>query len=139
MITLDQVLLLEQKVESAVKKITQLQQENDALRTKCDELTNALSNKSEQLSSFEQDQNKIETGILKALERLNAIENSVLKAVPEIKIPETKKTQEKTNEGASSPKAQQQVKAEKPSSPSQSSSVSSTQSSSSIQEQFDIF
>ena len=79
MITLDQVLLLEQKVESAVAKIQQLEAENDALRNKCSELTNALSAKSEQLSSFETDQNKIEQGIRKALDRLNTIENSVLK------------------------------------------------------------
>ncbi|MFA6855870.1 MAG: cell division protein ZapB [Treponema sp.] len=80
MISLDQILLLEKKVESAVKKITQLQAENDALRSKCSELTNALSSKTELLSSFEQDQSKIEDGILKALDRLNSIENSVLKA-----------------------------------------------------------
>lgn len=80
MISLDHVLLLEQKVESAVAKIAQLQAENDALRSRCSELTNALSSKSEQLSSFESDQNKIESGILKALDRLNSIENSVLKA-----------------------------------------------------------
>ncbi len=80
MISLDQVFLLEQKVESAVAKIQQLQSENDALRTKCEQLTNALSVKSEQLSSFENDQNQIESGIKKALDRLNSIENSVLKA-----------------------------------------------------------
>ena len=79
MISLDQVLLLEEKVESAVQKIAQLNQENDALRTKCAELTKALSEKTEQLSSFITDQSKIEEGILKALERLNSVENSVLK------------------------------------------------------------
>ena len=79
MISLDQVYLLEQKVESAVEKIQQLQAENDALRNKCTELTNALSAKSEQLSNFESDQNQIETGIKNALDRLNSIENSVLK------------------------------------------------------------
>ena len=79
MISLDQVMLLEQKVESAVAKIQQLQAENDALRSKCSELTNALSSKSEQLSSFETDQSQIEDGIKKALDRLNQIENSVLK------------------------------------------------------------
>ena len=79
MISLDQVMLLEKKVESAVAKIQQLQAENDALRSKCSELTNALSSKSEQLSSFETDQSQIESGILKALDRLNQIENSVLK------------------------------------------------------------
>ncbi|MCR4742549.1 MAG: cell division protein ZapB [Treponema sp.] len=90
MITLDQVYLLEQKVESAVEKIQQLQAENDALRKKCSELTNALSSKSEQLTSFESDQNQIENGIKKALERLNAIENSVLKTVQA--APSTKNT-----------------------------------------------
>ena len=84
MITLDHVLLLEQKVESAVKKISQLQAENDALRSRCAELTNALSSKSEQLSAFDQDQGKIESGILKALDRLSAIENSVLQTVGQI-------------------------------------------------------
>ena len=80
MISLDQILLLERKVESAVEKISQLQSENDALRTKCTELTNALADKSERLSSIEQDQSKIENGLLKALDRLKSIENYVLRA-----------------------------------------------------------
>ncbi|MBO4533125.1 MAG: cell division protein ZapB [Treponema sp.] len=80
MISLEQVLLLEQKVESAVGKIQQLEAENDALRNKCSELTNALSAKSEQLKAYESDQQKIESGIIKAIDRLNSIENSVLKA-----------------------------------------------------------
>ncbi|SFI59316.1 Protein of unknown function [Treponema bryantii] len=84
MISLDQVYLLEQKVESAVAKIQQLQAENDALRNKCAELTNALSVKSEQLTSFESDQSQIENGIKKALDRLNSIENSVLKTAAQI-------------------------------------------------------
>jgi chromosome segregation ATPase len=78
MISLDQVHLLEQKVESAVAKIAQLNAENAALRSKCAELTNALTAKSEQFSSFQQDQNKIEEGILKALNRLNTVESSLL-------------------------------------------------------------
>lgn len=76
--TLDQVKLLEQKVLSAVEKIQQLQAENDALRSKCAELTNALSCKSEQLQTFENDKHLIESGIQNALEHLNSIENSVL-------------------------------------------------------------
>ncbi len=87
MISLDQVELLEAKIESAVGKITQLQVENDALRNRVQELSNALSAKSEQLSLCEQklndsekSQQLIESGILKALNRLNSIENSVLKA-----------------------------------------------------------
>ena len=80
MISLDQVLLLEEKVESAVEKIKQLEAENAALRNKCSELTNALSTKTEQLTSLETDQKKIESGIIKAIDRLNSIENSVLKS-----------------------------------------------------------
>jgi len=92
MISFDQVLLLEQKVESAVAKIAQLNAENAALRTKCAELTNALSAKTEQFSSFQTDQNKIEEGILKALERLNTVENAVLSAASagqKVQVPET--------------------------------------------------
>lgn len=89
MITLNQVELLEQKVESAVEKIQQLQAENDALRKKCSELTNAISVKSEQLTSFESEQSQIENGIKKALERLNSIENSVLKATSQVSSTQT--------------------------------------------------
>ena len=79
MISLDQVYLLEQKVESAVEKIKQLQAENDALRSKCAELTNALSAKSELLETFENDKGLIENGIQKALDHLNSIDYSVIK------------------------------------------------------------
>lgn len=78
MISVDQIYLLQQKVESAVQKIEQLKSENDALRTKCSELTNALSEKTELLSSFMADEKKIESGILSALNRLNSVENALL-------------------------------------------------------------
>ena len=86
MISFDQVLLLEEKVESAVKKIEQLNAENAALRSKCAELSNALEAKSEQFSSFESNQSKIEEGILKALSRLNAVENVVLQATALLRV-----------------------------------------------------
>ena len=98
MISLDQVKLLEQKVESAVAKIQQLQAENDALRTKVTELTNAVSAKSEQLSSFESEQDRIESGIKKALDRLSSIENTVLKTAFSI---------DKNSQAASKPASQQ--------------------------------
>lgn len=81
MISLDQVLVLEQKVESAVKKITQLQAENDALRRKCAELTNSLSSKSEQLTTFEQDQGLIESKIMNLISQFNSIENTVMDVI----------------------------------------------------------
>ena len=95
MISLDQVLLLQQKVESAVTRIAELNQavahkdaEIAALRSKCVELTNALSAKTEQFSSFQTDQSKIEEGILKALERLNAVESTVLSVAAQAAQPQ---------------------------------------------------
>lgn len=85
MISLDQVLMLQKKVETAVEKISflkgqieQLKSENDALHTKCAELTKALDEKTELVSSLESNQGKIEEGILSALNRLDTVENSLL-------------------------------------------------------------
>lgn len=85
MVTLDQVLLLQEKVETAVKKITslnervmQLESENDALRSKCAELTKAISEKSELVSTLEDTQAKIEQSILVTLNRLDAVQDSIL-------------------------------------------------------------
>lgn len=78
MISVETILLLQQKVESAVQKIEQLKSENDALRAERSELTKALSEKSELLSRFSADEKKIEDGILGALNRLDAVENALL-------------------------------------------------------------
>lgn len=80
MISLDQILLLQEKVENAVAKIAQLNAENAALRRKCAELTNALAAETEQFSSFQDNQSKIEEGILSALKKLDAVENRVLES-----------------------------------------------------------
>ena len=87
MISLDQVLLLQKKVETAVEKIRslngqvlQLQSENDALRSKCSELQNSLADKSGLVSSLEAEQNQIEETIRKALDQLDDVENAVLDA-----------------------------------------------------------
>ena len=78
MISVDTILLLQQKVESAVQKIEQLKSENDALRAERSELTKALSEKTELLSRFSADEKKIEDGILGALNRLDSVENALL-------------------------------------------------------------
>ena len=88
MISLDQVVLLQKKVEAAVAKINslngevaQLSSENDALRRKCAELTNALADKSGLVSSLEAEQNRIEKGILEALDQLDAVEDAALATI----------------------------------------------------------
>ena len=85
MIKLDQVLLLQEKVEAAVEKISsltdkvsQLEFENDALRSKCAELTKAFSEKTELVSTIESTQAKIEESILKTLNRLDSVEDAIL-------------------------------------------------------------
>lgn len=78
MVSVETILLLQQKVESAVQKIEQLKSENDALRAERSELTKALSEKTELLSRFSADEKKIEDGILGALTRLDSVENALL-------------------------------------------------------------
>ena len=67
MISLDQVHLLEQKVENAVAKILQLQKENESLRERCAFLESKVNNLNEKVSVFEADQDKIEEGIVNVL------------------------------------------------------------------------
>ncbi|MCQ2242438.1 hypothetical protein [Treponema sp.] len=85
MISLDQVLLLQEKVESAVEKITslteriaQLESDNDALNRKCLELTKALEEKTEFVSTLETAQDKIEESILMTINRLDSVEDALL-------------------------------------------------------------
>jgi hypothetical protein len=79
MITLDQVQLLEKKVEAIVSKMNDLQRQNVALQEKNRDLIEKNSLLMQEISSFEADQNRIEQGILNALDRLNSMENSALK------------------------------------------------------------
>ena len=81
MISLEQISLLEQKVESAVAKILQLTEERAGLLQQCAQLESENRDLKNKLLSFEQDQEKIEQGIIKALDRLNVVENSVLQAI----------------------------------------------------------
>lgn len=78
MITLDQVQMLEKKVEMIVSKINELQKQNSALQQKNRELIEKNSLLMQKVSSFEADQNKIEKGILNALDRLSCMESTVL-------------------------------------------------------------
>lgn len=90
MSSIDQILLLQKKVNTAVEKIkqmndlvSQLKSENDALRRKCAELTNSLEDKTELVSSMEAEQSQIEESIRRALDQLDEVENSVLASVVE--------------------------------------------------------
>ena len=59
-------------------RISQLESENDALRSKCAELTKAVSEKTELVSTLEAAQSRIEESILKTIDRLDSVEDSIL-------------------------------------------------------------
>mgnify|MGYP003289212256 FL=1 len=107
MISFDQVLLLQEKVESAVQKIVELKAENDALRSKCSELTNALSEKTELLNTLQADEQKIESSILGALNKLNAIENSIVSEVTNSSVLSTNDTTDESHSNKSPTSNQQ--------------------------------
>lgn len=126
MISLDQVQLLEHKVETAVAKIADLQKENDFLRNKFselkvqyDEMQKANVELSAKVSLFEQNQPTIESGIMKALERLNNIEDSVLRVSggsieAPVSMPEQNLASRPSNEDAGIPPATQFVASAQP-------------------------
>ena len=81
MISLDQVKLLEEKVEQALAKIIELKEANAFLKTKYDAVSEENQHLKSMLSSYELDQSKIEQGILNALNRLNTVESTIYQAV----------------------------------------------------------
>lgn len=77
MLNLDQVRLLENRVEKAVGRIQSLTAENTLLRTQLTGLQARVSELEGLVRSFKDDQGRIEEGILNALDRLSAFEDSV--------------------------------------------------------------
>ena len=89
MITLDQIRILEQKVEEAVSLIQRLKQENKDLTAQCVAVEEEKSSLTERISAYEADQERIEQGIIQTLEKLNVIENSVLRVADYSQTAET--------------------------------------------------
>lgn len=77
MLSLDQVRLLEDRVQKAVVKIQTLDTENSRLRTEMDALRARTSELEGLVRAFKDDQGRIEEGILNALEKLSAFEDSI--------------------------------------------------------------
>jgi hypothetical protein len=80
MLNLDQVRLLENRVEKAVGKIQSLTAENTQLRSQLSGLQTRVGELEGLVRSFKDDQGRIEEGILNALDRLSAFEDSVFHA-----------------------------------------------------------
>ncbi|MBO8450852.1 MAG: cell division protein ZapB [Spirochaetes bacterium] len=90
MLSIEQVRQLENRVEKAVWKITSLSEENTRLSEENHRLQDQLfsvQNRVNELEravqAFKDDQGRIEEGILSALDKLSAFEDSVLNQDPE--------------------------------------------------------
>lgn len=77
MITLDQVLVLQEKVKAAVEKINRLEKENAQLRAQLAASTSNNQSLSQKVSDYEAEQNQIEAQILQVLNSLNTVEDTV--------------------------------------------------------------
>ncbi len=91
MLNLDQVRLLENRVERAVDRIQNLTAENRRLTTELETVRKRVQDLEGLVNSFRNDQGRIEEGILNALERLSAFEEAVL-TTPEANEPESQAT-----------------------------------------------
>lgn len=76
MITLEQVRLLDRKVNQAVEFISALKSENRMLNDKLESYQKKISELEVLLSGLKEDQSEVEMGFRKALDTLSAIEKS---------------------------------------------------------------
>jgi FtsZ-binding cell division protein ZapB len=81
MLTLEQVKLLEAKVANAIDYVQRVTGENAALRKKLESNQKRIDELEILMSHFKEDQNRIEDGILAALDRLNQFEDAVEKSL----------------------------------------------------------
>lgn len=76
MLNLDQVRLLESKVERAVQMIKSLYTEKDSLKKEIELRDKRISELEKLIVAFKDDQSKIEEGIINALNQLSAFEDA---------------------------------------------------------------
>ncbi|ORC34214.1 hypothetical protein B4O97_12940 [Marispirochaeta aestuarii] len=76
MITLEQVRLLDQKVNQAVELISSLKSENRMLKDKLESYQKKISELEVLLSGLKEDQSEVEVGFRKALDTLSALEKA---------------------------------------------------------------
>jgi predicted nuclease with TOPRIM domain len=77
MITLEQVRLLETKVTKTIEYVKKVTEENSRLKEKLDSCQNRVDELELLVQGFKEDQNRIEDGILAALDRLNQFEDAI--------------------------------------------------------------
>lgn len=75
MLSLEQIKLLEQKVEKAISLIKALSDERDVLKTRIAEKDRRIAELEDLVVNFKDDQSKIESGIKSTLNLLNSLED----------------------------------------------------------------
>jgi hypothetical protein len=105
MITLEQVRLLDRKVNQAVELISALKSENQMLNDKLESYQKKISELEVLLSGLKEDQSEVELGFRKALDTLSGIEKSEEKD-------EAAPASEENLQSASAPSEDDPVKAE---------------------------
>jgi TolA-binding protein len=100
MISLEQVKLLESKVTKTIDYVKKVTEENTVLRKKLDSYQKRIEELEVLIRQFKEEQSKIESGILAALDRLNQFEDALesklsgeSKASPKTKVPAESKAQ----------------------------------------------
>jgi chromosome segregation ATPase len=78
MITLEQIRRLQDKVETAVLRISELKSENSTLKNELDRHLNRIKELEDLINEFKDAQTEIEAGILSALDQLDRIENEAV-------------------------------------------------------------
>jgi hypothetical protein len=80
-ISIEQVRLLESRVAKAISYVEQVNEENSLLKNKLDAYQKRIDELEVLIQRFKEDQNKIEDGILSALDRLNKFEDAMDKGI----------------------------------------------------------
>ena len=78
MIRIEQVRLLEERVQKVILRISELQSENTTLRNQLQSYQDRISDLEERIEGFASGQDEIEAGILSALQRLDEVEDAVV-------------------------------------------------------------
>jgi hypothetical protein len=89
MISIEQVRLLESRVAKAIGYVEQVTEENALLKGKLDVYQKRIDELEVLIQRFKEDQNKIEDGILSALDRLNKFEDAMGEGISKAKAETT--------------------------------------------------
>jgi TolA-binding protein len=91
MISLEQVRLLESKVSMAIDYVKKVTEENSQLKERLNSCQLRIDELEILVLRFKEDQNKIEDGILSALDRLNQFEDAIENTLSRVDSPVSKK------------------------------------------------